>query len=404
MTASDNTIKAATAEQKDRNKFLSLSFLHFVNDLHSSVLPTIIPLLARSISLTLSQAGVLNSVFGAIHLFGQPILGFIADRQKKPYNAVVGPVLCAAGACFLPLAPNFLSAILLVVLLGIGTALFHPQGTGLCGRAAGSKNLAFFISIFAACGTFGSAIGPVYIVYIADTLGRGALPLAIIPVSLACLYVFRHFDAGEISREDVRTEKKQFSDFFREIRFIMSKIGGIVTIATIRDAANLGIRLFLPTLIVLQGGTLKQGGLMVFAVTLASTVSAIIGGRLADSIGYAKIVIGALSLSPLFLFAGLSTKGVTSVALIVLGFAFLVSSSSVTTAMSQELCPGSRSTVSSLSMGVSWGVANLFTSPVGYLADKIGLLTTMHLVALIPWTITLWYMYTLFKTKKRGSE
>lgn len=81
---SKRTISITTEENAgNRKKFLSLSFLHLANDLHSGVLPTIIPMLAQSISLSLAQAGVLNSVFGMIHLFGQPVFGYLSDKQKN---------------------------------------------------------------------------------------------------------------------------------------------------------------------------------------------------------------------------------------------------------------------------------------------------------------------------------
>ncbi len=52
--------------------------------------------------------------------------------------------------------------------------------------------------------------------------------------------------------------------------------------------------------------------------------------------------------------------------------------------MAQELVPDSRSTASSLVMGVSWGLANIVASPIGMLADRIGLSTALSLVALCP--------------------
>lgn len=392
------SVKSNPPAGKDIKKLTLLSFLHFANDVHSGVLPTIIPMLSRSISLTLSQAGVLNSLFGIIHLIGQPMLGFIADRQKKPYNAVIGPVLCAAGACLLPLAPNFTAALLMVALLGIGTALFHPQGWGLCGRSAGGTSLAFFISVFAACGTLGSAVGPVYVVYVVSTLGKKGLPFMVLPIALACVYVYTHFEADGLRGDDARPAKRmELKEFAADIKSIMSRVGGIVAIATLRDATNLGIRLFIPTLIVMRGGTNKEGGFLVFAVTMASAVAGVVGGKLADAVGYTRIAIGALSFSPFFLFAGLSMDGPLSVVLLLLGFALLLASNSVTTAMAQSRCPEARSTVSSLAMGVSWGLANLFTSPVGYLADRIGLLQAMRLVCLVPWTITAWYIFTHFR-------
>jgi len=400
MRSNGAVLTNASDKKIHRRQWLSLSFLHFANDLHSGVLPTVIPMLAQSISLTLSQAGILNSAFGMIHILGQPVFGFIADRQSQPYNAAIGPVLCALGACLLPLAPNFSAAILLVGLLGVGTAMFHPQGTGLCGRSAGKDNLAFFIAVFAACGTLGSAIGPVYVVYAMDSLGLKAPPLMVLPIFLVCLYFFRHYDADKTEKRNGATIKEDLSEFIRSAHGIMKKIYGVVTIATLRDATNLGIRIFIPTLVVSQGGTIKQGGMLVLAVTLASAVAGMIGGRLADKIGHDRILIGAISISPFFLLASLNTKGYYSVVMLITGYLFLLASSSVTTAMSQQRCSNARSMASSLSMGFSWGLANLFTSPVGFAADRIGLRPAMCLVALMPWTITAWYISKRFRTGK----
>ena len=70
------------------------------------------------------------------------------------------------------------------------------------------------------------------------------------------------------------------------------------------------------------------------------------------------------------------------------GFALLQTSCPVTTAMAQKRCPESRSTVSSLALGVSWGIANLCTTPVGFSADIFGLVPTLNVVALFPWLAT----------------
>jgi FSR family fosmidomycin resistance protein-like MFS transporter len=52
--------------------------------------------------------------------------------------------------------------------------------------------------------------------------------------------------------------------------------------------------------------------------------------------------------------------------------------------MAQEYVPESRSTASSLVMGISWGVANMVASPIGALGDRIGLERALCLVALSP--------------------
>lgn len=401
MEAANATHNGGKLEKQNRWNFLSLSFLHFYNDVHSNVLPTIIPMLVESISISLSQAGLLNGIFGISHIIGQPISGYIADKQRRPWNATIGPVLCAAGACLLPLSPNFAFAVIFGLMLSVGTAMFHPQGTGLCGKAGGTKNLAFYLSIFASCGAFGSTVGPLYLVYMVSLLGKKGLPIMVVPVALVCFYVLTHYTPDTMVELKEETPKPAgIGQFFADVKLILGRISGIVAISTLRDATTQGIKLFLPTLIILRGGSAARGGFALFAVMLAATIAGVIGGKLADTIGYRKVLIGALSLSPAFLIAGLHTGGMLSLGLLMCGFALMQASNPVTTAMSQQLCPESRSTVSSLSMGISWGLANLFTFPVGYAADRFGLEETLYIVAFIPWIVTAWTVIYPILSKK----
>jgi FSR family fosmidomycin resistance protein-like MFS transporter len=180
----------------------------------------------------------------------------------------------------------------------------------------------------------------------------------------------------------------------------MQKISPIVFAATVRDATLQGIKLFLPMLVVIKGGSIAKGGMLLFVITMACTLAGIIGGRLADSTGDEKVMLWTMGLSPIFLIAGFHTSGALSVAALVLGFALLQASNSVTTAMAQKKCPASRSSASSLAMGVSWGIANLFTTPVGFSADIIGLEKTLQIVAFLPWAVTAWYTGKMILSKR----
>ena len=71
--------------------------------------------------------------------------------------------------------------------------------------------------------------------------------------------------------------------------------------------------------------------------------------------------------------------------------------------MAQRRCPESRSLASSLTNGVSWGLANLFVTPVGVLADHIGLQATLDLVAFLPWSVTLWYGAKTLAARNRAA-
>ncbi|NLV82664.1 MAG: MFS transporter [Synergistaceae bacterium] len=382
-----------TEQDSDNNSIIAgFTFLHFINDTHSTALPAIIPILVTSIGLSLGQAGLLNALFGVTNIIAQPITGYFADRQSRPYFAICGPLLSVTGACLLPLSPSFGFALFFIGLMSLGTSLFHPQATGLTGSASNSKNLTFMLSLFAASGSLGSAVGPLYIAFIISEFGKKSLILTIIPVFLICVYIWKNSMSSQINNE-ISNEKINIADFIKNIRSLLEKVGGIVFSAALRDATFQGIKIFLPMLIILKGGTIKAGGFLLFAVTIASTISGIVGGKLATLIGDENIFVLSLTISPIFLILGLNTTGIFSILILMLGAASLQLSTSATTAMAQNRCPGSRSAASSLTTGVAWGLANVLTTPVGFSADLIGLPTTLNIVALMPWTITAHYLY-----------
>lgn len=381
-------------EQDKQNKIAvrSFTFLHFMNDIHSTAFPAIIPLLVTLIGLSLSQAGLLDSLFGLTNLIAQPITGYFADGQKRPYFAVYGPLLSVIGACFLPLSASFGTAFLFIGFMSIGTALFHPQASGLTGSASKSQDLAFLLSIFTASGSLGSALGPLYIVFMISKFGKEMLPLTIIPAFLICFYIWKNIETPQRDHECSR-EKANIQNFVKNTRLLLVKIQSVLLGATLRDATFQGIKIFLPMLIILKGGTISSGGFLLFAITISSTVSGVVGGKLAAIIGDKNVFIISLTIAPIFLLLGLNTTGYISILMLMLGAASLGMSTSATTAMAQKRCPEARSAASSLATGAAWGIANILTTPIGFSADIIGLPATLNIVAFLPWIVTAHYLY-----------
>ena len=377
-------------ELKNKKGLFGFIFLHFFNDVHATTVPTIIPMLVNSISLSLSQAGILNGVFGLSNIFAQPIFGYFADKHKRPWFAIWGPLVTVMSACLLPLSPNFAASLMIIIGLSIGTSLFHPQGSGRAGSTAGSSRLAFCLSLFTAAGSFGGAVGPLYVVYMTSFLGKEFFPLTIIPAFFICLYIWK-FVAVDQKEEHVNHEKADVKGFFNEMKKVLGMVGDIVAAAGIRDASYQCIRLFLPMLIVLRGGSIKSGGLYLLAATVCGTTAGIAAGRIADKIGYKKVVLASLTFAPVFMLYGLNSAGYVSLLALMAGFAFLDCSNPITTAMAQKRCPTSRSAASSFAIGVSWGIANLAATPVGIAADFIGLEPVLNVVATLPWIVVLGY-------------
>jgi FSR family fosmidomycin resistance protein-like MFS transporter len=368
--------------------------MHFINDLHSTILPTFLPGMVSRLSLSLGEAGFLNTLFGVLNLLVQPFAGHIADRLDRPALALCAPILTAGGACLLPVAPSYGIALLIVSMIGFGTASFHPQGHGLSGIAGGVSHLGSYLAVFSAAGTLGTALSPLYGVFLLRVLGPSFMPFAIIlviAVSLAAKNGLpkRFADRGRAQAKKTKkanktgvpeTDEKPRRSFSGALMVCLP----IIAISIIRDSTFQGIRTFLPLLVTGRGGSIGFGGTILFAFSAAGVVSSLICGRLADTFGKKRIVFVMLALSPMLLLPAIIIKGASSIVLFILGGACISATNPVTLAMAQERVPESRSTASSLVMGMSWGIANMTASPIGMLGDRIGLETALCVVALFP--------------------
>ena len=376
-------------KNRGRNRQLaSYALLHFINDLHATVLPNVLPILRESLSLSLAQLGSLNAAFGIMHFLGQPVSGYLADRQKKPYFAVWGPLVSIVSLFMLPASPHFVFALIFCFLLGLGTALFHPQGNGMTGKLAMGKNMAFYLSLFTASGSLASAFGPLVFVFWFSLLGKNRLPVMVLPFLALLLVIWKTLLPYKLTPASSAGGMK---NFFSEIKSVLSKIADIFAIVSLRDVVFQGTKVFLPMLIIMRGGTNATAAKVIFAVVLSVAFANVIGGRLASVFSEKTLLFTTLALAPFAGIAGIALKNFAGVLMLMLLFGLLEASAPATISMAQRRCPETMSTAASIASGASWGVANLAAYPVGAIADLIGLERTMYAVIVIPWLIILWY-------------
>lgn len=374
-----------------KKQLISYSALHFINDLHATILPNVLPILRSALSLSLAQLGILNAAFGIMHFVGQPVAGFIADRQRKPWFAVWGPMLSAFALYMLPASPNFAIALLFCTLLGLGTAFFHPQGQGRTGHIALGTNMAFYLALFTASGSFASAFGPLIFVFWYSLLGKNLLPLICLPVFALLAYIWKFLSAYPF--HTATDDNANNSHFFADLKTVFVKIYDLFTIVSLRDIVFQAVKVFLPVLIIMRGGTNASAAAVIFAVVLAVAFANIVGGKLASLLGEEKLIIITLTLAPVAGILGIRFNNFFGVIMLMVLFALLEASAPAAISLSQRRCPDKMSTASSIVCGTSWGVANLAAYPVGSIADKIGLDTTLYAVVLLPWLITAYYFF-----------
>src|SRR5262245_62334575 len=69
---------------------LALSGAHLLNDLISSMIPAMYPLLKQTYQLGFAQVGLITLAFQVTSSLLQPLLGFVTDQKPWPYAMVAG--------------------------------------------------------------------------------------------------------------------------------------------------------------------------------------------------------------------------------------------------------------------------------------------------------------------------
>jgi FSR family fosmidomycin resistance protein-like MFS transporter len=117
---------------------------------------------------------------------------------------------------------------------------------------------------------------------------------------------------------------------------------------------------------------------------LTSGIGGFIGGPLADRYGAPRVMVVTLLASVPFLAVapGLPPWGFT--VMLAIGGLLLQSTLPVSVTYAQSLTTAGAATVSSLMMGVAWGMGSLAVPLIGRLADAYGINTALLIMSAVP--------------------
>jgi len=155
-------------------------------------------------------------------------------------------------------------------------------------------------------------------------------------------------------------------------------------VMVIRAIVGQSFLTFLPIFFAKKGFSLVAIGLMISLFTIGGTISGLIAGYWSDRIGYKRIfyLTHGLMVPSLIIYLQLSDFWVF-VGAFVAGF-FVLASLPLGVVMAQKLAPKGRSMVSSLMMGLAYGLGGVFSPVIGKLSDMYTVETVLFYTALIP--------------------
>jgi MFS family permease len=153
----------------------------------------ILPLFARSFGVGNDGAGLLIATFGFARLFGDLIGGTVVDRRGERWTAVVGMSFLALCSTATGAAPNFVAAVVLWGLAGIGSAIVFASLFSYILKAAPDDMVARTLSFFYGAFNVGLIAGGAAGGFIADAFGLEAPLYAYSAILIVGIFVYLRF-------------------------------------------------------------------------------------------------------------------------------------------------------------------------------------------------------------------
>jgi len=349
---------------------------HLLNDGYASFYAPLLPLLIDRLDLSLAMAGLLGTVRIVVNSLMQPGLGHLVDRAQRPLLVVVGPILTVIAMSMIGVVGRFEQLLILMLIAGAGTALFHPAAAALVGAAAHDRR-GLMMALFSAGGTFGGALAPIVIVAYTQAIGIERTPWLAVPalvgIILFALSLRAHLPASE----------RRTHDRFR-LGHLPRRFFLLWFVIMLRAMSATAFANFLAVLVTTRGGSTFVGGAAISAFLLTGAGGSFVAGLLSDRFGRKAVLLGSmLFAAPFYL---LFLHGPIALLLPAIAGAglFALSATPVGVVAAQECLPGRTGLVSGLVMGLAWGMGGLTLTPIGWLADRLGLIPVMSVVALLP--------------------
>src|SRR5262245_58647800 len=151
-----------------------ISFSHFLNDTMQSLIASVYPILKDNYALDFAQIGLITLAFQFTASLLQPMVGHFTDKKAQPFSLAIGMGSTFFGLLLLSVAHQYGVILIAAALVGLGSAVFHPESAGIARLASGGR-YGFAQSVFQLGGSFGSSMGPVLAALIVVPFGQPSI-------------------------------------------------------------------------------------------------------------------------------------------------------------------------------------------------------------------------------------
>jgi MFS transporter, FSR family, fosmidomycin resistance protein len=364
----------------------AMSFCHLLNDMVQSLIPAVYPLLKNSFHLDFGQIGLITLTYQLTASLLQPVVGYYTDRRPQPYSLTAGMGFTLFGLLALSMAPSFAMILVASALVGMGSAVFHPESSRVARMASGGQH-GLAQSLFQVGGNAGSSVGPLLAAFI--VIPRGQYSIAWFSlVALLAIIVLANVGAW-YKKNQPTPGKSRLSRAEHQPALPSRKIAMAISILLALIFSKYFYLASLTSyytfyLIAKFHVSVQSAQVHLFIFLGAVAAGTIIGGPIGDRIGRKYVIwcsiLGVLPFTLLLPYANLFWTRILS---IVIGL-ILASAFSAILVYAQELVPGRVGMISGLFFGFAFGMGGVGAALLGSLADRTNINFVYHVCSFLP--------------------
>lgn len=358
---------------------ISISLAHLLHDIYSSFLAPILPLLIEKLSISYSMAGALTVVQRLPSLIN-PFVGLVADRISVRYFIIFAPSLTAVSMSLLGLAPSYIVLMLLLLIMGISSTLFHVPAPVMVRRVSGDR-VGLGMSLFMFAGEAARTIGPLTILGAVSLWGlEGTWRL--IPFGFLCS-AFLFFRIRNIRIADEFKTSETDAVLKETIRLILPTFKTLAGFTLCRSLMRGAMSVFLPVYLNSKGASIWMSGIALSVVQFSGAAGTILSGTISDRIGRKQTLMITAVVSPILMGLFMIVDGVLLLPLLLLIGFFLLAPMPVMLATVNEIKNDHPSFVNGIYMMINFIINSAAIMVIGLLGDQVGLDTAYYASAIL---------------------
>ena len=386
VTGAEMELPRSAAEGVLFRVLTAVSFCHLLNDMIQSLLPSIYPILKSSFHLDFGQIGLITLTNQITASLLQPFIGHYTDRKPMPYSLPIGMTVTMTGLIVLAVAHNYFLLLLAASLIGVGSAVFHPESSRVARMASGGQH-GLAQSFFQVGGNTGSAIGPLLAAFIVLPRGEGGVgwftPAALVGIAVL-VWVGGWYKAR---LEHLQKRPVQHLEHATGLprRQVITAIAVLVALVFSKYFYLASITSYYTFYLISRFHVSVQSSqIHLFIFLGAVAAGTLIGGPVGDRVGRKLVIwcsiLGVLPFTMLLPYANLFWTGVLSV---VIGFV-IASAFAAILVYAQDLVPGRIGMISGLFFGFAFGLGGIGAAVLGKLADVTSIVFVYKVCAYLP--------------------